>query len=453
MLIPVVLAAALMNAAMVAASAVSTILIADQLAPALAGLPNTAGVLGTAAGAVVVGRWSARLGRAQALRTGYGIAVAGGALTVLAAVGAPVALLFLGMFLLGTGNAASLLSRYAAAEAVSPARRAAAMSTVVWAGTAGAAGGPFLLEPAKSFAESAGLPALCGPFLLAVTTAFAALLAAGKIRPTPAHGAGTEPAPRSTGVEPSPRGTDTEPVSPSAAVETAPRSTAVEPAPRSTGIGAASRSTALVAAGVMLVGQLVMVALMTSVPVHAHHHGQGLGVLGLMLSAHTLGMFALAPVTGWWIDRAGPKPTILAGLATVTVSALVIAGPAGMAFTPGLFLLGYGWNLCYLGGSALLSSAAADSPAARAKLESKAEAWVWAVSALATAASTLLFAAGGFMLLSGVSIALAVPTLVAVLTYRPGSPRAVTSLAGCQQQKASVPCSPDLSGSTTRPGL
>jgi MFS family permease len=120
MLIPVVVAAALMNAAMVAASAVSAILIADDLGPALAGLPNTAGVLGTAAGAMAVGRWTTRLGRAQALRTGYGVGVAGAALTVLAAVGAPLALLFVGMFLLGVGNASSLLSRYAAAERVTP---------------------------------------------------------------------------------------------------------------------------------------------------------------------------------------------------------------------------------------------------------------------------------------------------------------------------------------------
>jgi MFS family permease len=161
-----------------------------------------------------------------------------------------------------------------------------------------------------------------------------------------------------------------------------------------------------------------MVALMTSVPVHALHHGHGLSTLGLMLSAHTLGMFALAPLTGWWIDKAGTTPVMLAGLATVVVSALLIASPAGSTFAPALFLLGYGWNLCYLGGSALLTQTAAPTPAARARLESRAEAGVWAVAALATAASTWLFAEGGFVLLSTVSIALALPLLVVVARRR-----------------------------------
>jgi MFS family permease len=162
----------------------------------------------------------------------------------------------------------------------------------------------------------------------------------------------------------------------------------------------------------MLVGHLVMVALTTSVPMHVHH----LGTLGMMLSAHALGMFAFAPVTGWWIDKAGPRPVMLAGLATVVVSALLIASPAGLTFTPALFLLGYGWNLCYLGGSALLTQSAA--PGARARLESRAEAAVWAVSAVATAASTWLFSEGGFVLLSTVAVALALPLLVVVVRKR-----------------------------------
>ena len=389
MLIPVLLSAAVMTAAMGVASAVSTVLIADQLSPAVAGLPNTAGVLGTAIGAVVIGRLTTRVGRAQALQLGYAVAVAGAALTVLAAVGAQVALLFAGMLLLGAGNAAALLSRYAAADAATPARRAAAMSTVVWASTAGAVGGPLLLGLAQDTAQSAGLPPLSGAFLLTTAAAFAAVLTSSWIRPTKAG-----------------------------------RLDRQEVGPRQ-----AARSTTLLAAAVMLVGHLVMVALTTSVPVHAHHDGHGLGALGLMLSAHSLGMFAFAPVTGWWIDRTGPRPAMLAGLVTITASALVIAGPAGMTFTPALFLLGYGWNLCYLGGSALLSRAG------QARLESKVEASVWAVAALATAASTWLFAEGGFALLSGISVVLALPLLVVVARSR--SVPAVEPLQ-CPQEQSSL---------------
>ena len=375
MLIPVVLAAALMNAAMVAASAVSTILIADDLGPALAGLPNTAGVLGTAVGAMAVGRWTARLGRAHALRTGYGVGVAGGALAVVAAVGGPVALLFVGMFLLGVGNAASLLSRYAAADAVPLARRAWAMSTVIWASTAGAAGGPFLMAPSQSFATYLGLPAAAGPFLLAVAAVFSALVASTHIRTS--H-------------------------------------PAAEPAPDHHEPSAPSRRTSIVlAAGVMIVGHLVMVALMTSVPVHAHLHGDGLGLLGVMLSTHTLGMFALSPVTGWLIDRSGPRPVMLAGLALLLLSALLIS-QAGLAFTPALFMLGYAWNLCYLGGSAQLVGT---------DLESKVESSIWTVAAVATAASPWLFTLGGFPVLAVISAVLAVPLLV--LVARRTSPTSV----------------------------
>jgi MFS family permease len=376
MLIPVVLAAALMNAAMVAASAVSTIVIADDLSPAVAGLPNTAGVLGTAVGAMAVGRWTARLGRAQALRTGYGVGVAGGALTVLAAVGAPVALLFVGMFLLGVGNAASLLSRYAAADVVPSSRRAWAMSTVIWASTAGAAGGPFLMAPSQSFARGLGLPLLAGPFLLALAAVFCALLASTYIQSAP---------------------------------------TADDSLSSSLSDSAPAKMPVLLAAGVMVVGQLVMAGVMTAVPVHTHHDGVGLGVLGLMLSAHTLGMFALSPLTGRLIDRYGSRPVMIGGLVLLLAAAALVTR-SGAAFTPALFLLGYGWNLCYLSGSAALVSA---------ELESKVESSIWTVSALATAASPWLFTLGGFPVLALISAILAVPLLVLVVR-RPARPVVLT---------------------------
>ena len=366
MLIPIVLAAALMNAAMVAASAVSTILIADTLSPGLAGGPNTPGVLGTAVGAIAVGRWTTRLGRAHALRIGYGFGVAGGALAVLSAVGAPVVLLFVGMFLLGAGNAASLLSRYAAADAVPAPRRASAMSAVVWAATVGAAGGPFLMAPSQSWASALGLPALAGPFLVALAAVFAALVAASYIR--------------------------------------VPHSAAQPESDRHEDVAASRRTSVLLAAGVMVVGHLVMVALMSAVPVHTHHLGDGLGLLGIMLSVHTLGMFALSPLTGWLIDRWGPRPVMLAGL-VLLLTAAVLTTQSGVVFTPALFLLGYAWNLCYLGGSARLLGT---------PLESKVESSIWAISALAALTSPWLYTVGGYRLLSLISAVLAGSLLVLV---------------------------------------
>jgi MFS family permease len=373
MLVPIILAAAWMNAAMIAASAVSTVLVAERLSPGLAGLPNTAGVLGTAAGALAVGRWTARSGRAQALRIGYGISVVGGALNVLTAVGAHVALLFIGMFFLGVGNAAALLSRYAAADAVPSSRRASAMSAVVWAATVGAVGGPFLMAPSQSLAGSLGLPALSGPFLVALAAVFLALIASANIR----------------SVHP----TD-------------------EPLQDRRGRSAASRRTRVVlAAGVMVAGQLVMVALMSAVPVHTHHEGDGLGLLGVILSAHTFGMFALAPLTGWWIDRSGTRPVVLSGLALLVVSA-VLSTQTALLFAPALFLLGYAWNLCYLGGSAQLHTA---------DQESKVESFIWAASALATASSPWLYTLGGYAVLAVVAAVLAVPLFLVVL--RRGAPQ------------------------------
>jgi MFS family permease len=115
-------------------------------------------------------------------------------------------------------------------------------------------------------------------------------------------------------------------------------------------------------------------------------------------------MFALSPLTGWLIDRPGPRPVMLAGLALLLVSALLISH-AGLAFTPALFLLGYAWNLCYLGGSAQLAGT---------DLESRVESSIWTVAALATAASPWLFTLGGFPVLAVISAVVAVPLLVLV---------------------------------------
>lgn len=72
-----------------------------------------------------------------------------------------------------------------------------------------------------------------------------------------------------------------------------------------------------------------------------------------MLSAHLFGMFALAPLSGRIADRWGPLVTVNAGLGVLALStATALAAPT--AHTSGLpvalLLLGYGWNLVFVGG-------------------------------------------------------------------------------------------------------
>ena len=58
----------------------------------------------------------------------------------------------------------------------------------------------------------------------------------------------------------------------------------------------------------MVVGQLVMTLVMVITPVYMYHLNHTTGEISLVFMAHTLGMFGLATVTGWLIDRLGSRP-------------------------------------------------------------------------------------------------------------------------------------------------
>lgn len=173
----------------------------------------------------------------------------------------------------------------------------------------------------------------------------------------------------------------------------------------------------------MATAQVVMVAVMTAAPVDMHRHGHGLGAVGGVLSAHTLGMFALSPLTGWLADRVGARAVAAGGLVTLAVATgSGAAGPqdstAYRAVT--LLLLGYAWNLCFVGGSAVLAEGVA--PAERSRLEGAVDAAVWGIAALAGLLSTVILAAGGYALLTAAA-GLLVLVPAAVLAHgRRGNP-------------------------------
>ncbi len=126
-----------------------------------------------------------------------------------------------------------------------------------------------------------------------------------------------------------------------------------------------ARPAARLGVSAVAVGHLVMVAVMAMTPVHLREYyavDEVLPVVGLVLSLHIAGMYALAPVVGWLADRFGRRPVILGGIATL-LAACAVAGTAGHhtpRLTVGLILLGLGWSATMVAGSTLLSESVPD---------------------------------------------------------------------------------------------
>jgi MFS family permease len=378
---------AVMQAAMMIAGTASTLLFADVFGDRWGGVPGTAGVLGTAAGVIGLTWLMRRTGRRCGLIAAYAVAGAGAGLAVVGILIQPL-LVVAGLFLVGVGGAAAQLARYAGAELYPDARKGFALGAVVWGGTIGAVGGPALLSVTASVADQVGLPPLAGPFLLALlAAAVAALATIGIPRPT-------TPRP-----------------------DREPRPTLrllVPPGVR-------------MAAIALIVSQVVMVALMVAAPVHMRHHGHGLGAIGTVISVHVLGMYALAPFTGYLTDRFGSRRVLTAGLLTTGGSGCALAfvtNPTGLELAAALFALGYGWNLSMVAGSALLVRGVPRHQQLRT--QGAVEASVWAASAFATFSSTQILALGGYATVAAVSVALMIPALLAVVRAQPdrgpGSP-------------------------------
>jgi MFS family permease len=81
---------------------------------------------------------------------------------------------------------------------------------------------------------------------------------------------------------------------------------------------------------VLMVSQFVMILVMTMTPVHIRGHHHGLSLVGGVMMAHTLGMFAVSPLTGYLVDRLGPRRVIAAGSVLLAISAL-LSSAAGEA--------------------------------------------------------------------------------------------------------------------------
>lgn len=174
-----------------------------------------------------------------------------------------------------------------------------------------------------------------------------------------------------------------------------------------------------------------------------------------MLSLHILGMFALSPVNGRLADRFGQLPVILAGLVVLEAAAALVVlvhafGTAGLAVA--LFLVGYGWNLCFVGGSGLLTRNL--TAPERMRGEAAVDALVWGTSGVASLASGAVFAGGGYGVLVAVSAGVPLAAFAAVVVLRASRHGSrASSIAAVRDAVAgrTSPSARSSGGSTSRP--
>ena len=162
-----------------------------------------------------------------------------------------------------------------------------------------------------------------------------------------------------------------------------------------------------------------MVLIMTMTPLHMTEHGHDLAAVGIVISGHTFGMFGLSPISGRLADRFGSVPVILAGLAVTGASAVLaaVAPPdGGILLFIALFLLGYGWNLGYVAGSALLTQDL--SLAERTRLQGLTDALIWSSAAAASLGSGVVVAAASYATLGLMGAALVIVPAWLVVSRR-----------------------------------
>jgi MFS family permease len=307
-------------------------------------------------------RLMARSGRRPGLLLGYGLGIGGAVLLTLSGVWRSFPLLLVGSALFGGATTSNSQARYAAADLAEDAHRGRDLSIVVWATTLGAVFGPNLVGVAGHVADSLGIPVLTGPFVFSlVGFVLASVLLALRLRPDPLLLARA----RDTGITPDL--SDLRPVSGDR--RRFRRRSGTSRAARGGGTHGsvlrgfreiAIRPAALLGLVAIALGHVTMVSVMVMTPLHMHHGGATIQVIGLVISIHILGMYALSPLTGMAVDRVGGRAVALAG-SVILVAATLLAAKTPMGWsaglTIGLFLLGVGWSCTLVSGSTLVAGA------------------------------------------------------------------------------------------------
>lgn len=371
-------------------------LLAEQLTghAEYAGFAQTASIVGAGLLALPLARLAERHSRRYSLSLGFGIAALG-ALVILAGarLASPV-LFFVGMLMFGSATASGLQARYAATDTAPDRLKGRALSVVVWATTIGSVAGPNLAGPGGAIGRGLGVGDLAGPFAVSVVAYGLAVVFTSRLRsrarlvddPAPDAAMDSDAAP--------PAGTGS-----------------VRPTLRESLRLIVARPRAMLGFAAVVLGHTVMVSVMVMTPIHMQHSGDAIEVIGIVISLHILGMYALSPVYGYLADRFGPVPVIWAGFALFTASGVLgiaddMSGSTMPRISAALILLGLGWSACFIAGSTLLTQSV---PAAhRVTIQGATDAGMNLGAAVFAAAAGPLLSAGGFTLINAVALGIVV---------------------------------------------
>lgn len=386
-------AQSLTSAGAIATATVLSIL-GEQLGgnAAWAGVPSAAVQLAAAPFAYVWGLAWDRIGRRNGLAFGLVLGLVGMLVGVTAIQAGSMWFFLLGLVGLGGSRAAMQLARFIAAEVNPPQSRGRAISYVVLGGTVGAVGGPLLVAPSGRWALAAGLPEMAGPFAASVVL-FGLAVAITWL--------GLRPEPMTVGQEVAAQFPERE-----------------NPTGSARKLGTLVRLPGVFAAmTAMVLAPMVMTMVMGITSLYMIDSEHTLGSISLVFSAHTLGMFAFSVLSGKLADSRGRGLVILAGTGLMIASLVLASVSSAVApLALALFLLGLGWNLCFVGGSALLADHL--TPKERSRTQGFNDLLIGLVSAMGSLGSGVVFASLGYVMVNVVGAAFVLAVLAVTVWWR-----------------------------------
>ncbi len=346
--------------------------------PALATLPLSAVVIGTACTTVPAAAFMQRVGR----RTGFATAAFGAALAALLAAYALQSSSFLlfavSTFMIGANQAFVQQYRFAAAESVAVDSASKAISFVLLGAIGGALLGPELAEWSGDATASAYIGSM---LTLAVLYGVVAVLLFG-LRSTPADDRAS-----SGGMS-----------RPLAEI--------------------ARQPAYIVAVMAGMVGYGLMNLLMTAAPLSMHRvDGHSLDEAAGVIGSHVVAMYAPSLFSGYLMERVGLVRMMSAGAFMMLAAlGLGLMGRDVAHYWYSMVVLGIGWNFLYIGGTTLLVRTC-DGPE-RFRAQALNEFSVFGASALASLLSGTLIHYFGWNTLLEVSAPLVLVMLLALFWIR-----------------------------------